>query len=247
MPAVTATCLPLKVHVPALPGGKRGVHGAAHQRASCRHPLSPQDAEQTKELIEAEGVEALLIAQDLSTGEEAARSVVQKVVDRFGRVDVLVNNASMQHKLSSIEDTDAEYLESTFKWVRGWLVGGGRDHVLVPLGLALPSVILEGGGGSPGDESSSTCPGHAQYPLLKAPFAAAPGPTSLLCFTSQSESSSGLVQGEEIVGGALLATLCSAAGRRLCRLPPLSHLGPPPLFPPTTGMSCPTWQGGRPL
>ncbi|KAL6785589.1 hypothetical protein ACKKBF_B00875 [Auxenochlorella protothecoides x Auxenochlorella symbiontica] len=74
-----------------------------------------EDAEQTKELIEAEGVEALLIAQDLSTGEEAARSVVQKVVDRFGRVDVLVNNASMQHKLSSIEDTDAEYLESTFK------------------------------------------------------------------------------------------------------------------------------------
>lgn len=97
-------------------------HGRASSSSRSGGSRSPtgalQDAEETRKLIEAEGSEALLIAQDLSTGEEAAKAVVQQVVDRYGRVDVLVNNASMQHKLSSIEDTDAEYLESTFRWAQ---------------------------------------------------------------------------------------------------------------------------------
>jgi hypothetical protein len=39
----------------------------------------PQDADDAKKLIEAEGSEAFLIAADLSEGEEACKKIVQSV------------------------------------------------------------------------------------------------------------------------------------------------------------------------
>ncbi|MBV0911199.1 SDR family oxidoreductase [Anianabacter salinae] len=54
-----------------------------------------EDAESTRDLVEAEGSEALLLKGDL--GDKAhAEDVVARTVDRFGRLDIVINNAAQQ-------------------------------------------------------------------------------------------------------------------------------------------------------
>ncbi|WP_106476709.1 SDR family oxidoreductase [Phytohalomonas tamaricis] len=54
-----------------------------------------EDAEATKQMVEKEGRRCLLIAGDVA--ESAfCRSAVQKTVDTFGKLDILVNNAAQQ-------------------------------------------------------------------------------------------------------------------------------------------------------
>jgi NAD(P)-dependent dehydrogenase (short-subunit alcohol dehydrogenase family) len=74
-----------------------------------------EDAEETKRLVEAAGRSALLLAGDLA-GEERCARVVRDTVERFGRLDVLVNNAAYQgRQLERFEDLDAERLDRTFR------------------------------------------------------------------------------------------------------------------------------------
>lgn len=73
-----------------------------------------QDAAETKQRVEQEGKRCLSIAGDV--GDEAfCRQAVQQVIDEFGRLDVLVNNAGEQHVQESIEGISAEQLERTFR------------------------------------------------------------------------------------------------------------------------------------
>ncbi|QBX33960.1 glucose 1-dehydrogenase [Paracoccus liaowanqingii] len=53
------------------------------------------DAEETGRLIEAEGAQALLIPGDLGVKAHATHAV-EKTVEAFGQLDILVNNAAMQ-------------------------------------------------------------------------------------------------------------------------------------------------------
>jgi NAD(P)-dependent dehydrogenase (short-subunit alcohol dehydrogenase family) len=71
------------------------------------------DAERTREVIEQEGGEAFLIAGDISN-ESVCGETVAKIVERFGRIDVLCNNAAEQHPQKDIEDISAKQLEQTF-------------------------------------------------------------------------------------------------------------------------------------
>jgi NAD(P)-dependent dehydrogenase (short-subunit alcohol dehydrogenase family) len=74
-----------------------------------------EDAEQTRQLVEESGRAALLIPGDLAD-DEHCRRVVDAAVQRFGRVDVLVNNAAFQGKsVERFEDIDAARLERTFR------------------------------------------------------------------------------------------------------------------------------------
>ncbi len=66
-----------------------------------------EDAEETKRLVEEEGGEALLIRGNL--GEKAhATEAVEKTVEHFGKIDILVNNAAMQFIDAPIEEELAE-------------------------------------------------------------------------------------------------------------------------------------------
>lgn len=72
------------------------------------------DAAETRQRVERHGVRCIAISGDL--GDEAAcRRAVTTVVDAFGRVDILVNNAAEQHPQESIENISAEQLERTFR------------------------------------------------------------------------------------------------------------------------------------
>jgi NAD(P)-dependent dehydrogenase (short-subunit alcohol dehydrogenase family) len=73
-----------------------------------------QDAQRTKELVEKEGRRCLLISGDV--GDEAfCRQAVQKTVDEFGKLNILINNAAEQHPQESLEDISADQLERTFR------------------------------------------------------------------------------------------------------------------------------------
>jgi NAD(P)-dependent dehydrogenase (short-subunit alcohol dehydrogenase family) len=73
-----------------------------------------EDAAQAREWIERAGRQALAVEADLSQPERCAE-LVRQVVARFGRIDVLVNNAAFQGKdVESIADLDAERVQHTF-------------------------------------------------------------------------------------------------------------------------------------
>ncbi|KYG57412.1 SDR family oxidoreductase [Planococcus maritimus] len=73
-----------------------------------------EDAEETKQLVEKEGRNCLLIAGDI--GDEAfCQQAISKVIEAFGKLDVLVNNAAEQHVQKSLRDITAEQLEKTFR------------------------------------------------------------------------------------------------------------------------------------
>ncbi|RIH82007.1 General stress protein 39 [Calidithermus terrae] len=72
------------------------------------------DAEETKRRVEEHGRRCIAIAGDLGD-EVVCRQVVQRVIETFGRLDVLVNNAAEQTPQERLEDISAEQLERTFR------------------------------------------------------------------------------------------------------------------------------------
>jgi NAD(P)-dependent dehydrogenase (short-subunit alcohol dehydrogenase family) len=73
-----------------------------------------KDADETQRLVEAEKRKCLLLAGDIGW-EATCREMVEKTVDRFGRLDILVNNAAEQHPQESVEKISREQLERTFR------------------------------------------------------------------------------------------------------------------------------------
>ena len=73
-----------------------------------------EDPQETVRLIEAEGRCALAIPGDVGNSD-FAREVVRQVVAKFGRIDILVNNAAEQHVAEKLEDIADEQLERTFR------------------------------------------------------------------------------------------------------------------------------------
>ena len=72
-----------------------------------------EDAEKTKSEVEALGQKCLLLPGDISS-EPFCKEVVQKTVDEFGQLDVLVSNAAEQYLEEDWENIDAARLGSIF-------------------------------------------------------------------------------------------------------------------------------------
>lgn len=72
------------------------------------------DAEETKHAIEDEGQRAFLIPGDV-TDWRFCQKAIKKVIDEFGHLDILVNNAAYQLHSMSIEDLTVEHWDLTFK------------------------------------------------------------------------------------------------------------------------------------
>lgn len=76
----------------------------------CEHG----DAEETKSIVEGEGRRAILVPGDLGDPGFSALAV-QKVIDTFGRLDIVVNNAGEQHADKDIREITDEQLRRTFQ------------------------------------------------------------------------------------------------------------------------------------
>lgn len=72
------------------------------------------DAEETKSLVEAESRRCLLLPGDVGS-ENFCREAVGAAVDRFGRLDLLINNAGEQHVRSEFLEVSSEQMEKTFR------------------------------------------------------------------------------------------------------------------------------------
>ena len=73
---------------------------------------STEDAEETRRCIEAEGRQCLLLQGDVKDSRWC-EDAVDQVIERFGKIDVLVNNAAFQEHASSLEDLDDERIMET--------------------------------------------------------------------------------------------------------------------------------------
>jgi NAD(P)-dependent dehydrogenase (short-subunit alcohol dehydrogenase family) len=73
------------------------------------------DARETARVVEAAGRKAIMVAADIGDDTQA-RALVERAVQRFGRIDILVNNAAQQGKaVERFEDIDAARVEATFR------------------------------------------------------------------------------------------------------------------------------------
>ncbi|QGJ71345.1 Short-chain dehydrogenase [Planctomycetales bacterium 10988] len=73
-----------------------------------------EDANYTQHLVEEAGQTALLIKGDLGD-EKFCQQAIGQVMEQFGRIDILVNNAAEQHEQPSIEDITETQLERTYR------------------------------------------------------------------------------------------------------------------------------------
>jgi NAD(P)-dependent dehydrogenase (short-subunit alcohol dehydrogenase family) len=75
---------------------------------------SDEDAALTKKLVEDEGSECLLISGDVK-GEKFCRDSVSKTVKKFGKLNILVNNAAVQYPEDEIREITKANLHLTFE------------------------------------------------------------------------------------------------------------------------------------
>lgn len=73
-----------------------------------------RDAHATKEAVEAEGRRCLVLAGDVADSAFCAETV-DRTLDEFGRLNILVNNAAFQLHAESIEDLDHAHFRETIE------------------------------------------------------------------------------------------------------------------------------------
>jgi NAD(P)-dependent dehydrogenase (short-subunit alcohol dehydrogenase family) len=73
-----------------------------------------EDAQETVRLMEAEGANCFAKSGDV--GQKAvAEAFVAEAIERFGRLDVVVNNAAEQHYQEALEEIPEDQIERTFR------------------------------------------------------------------------------------------------------------------------------------
>ena len=90
-----------------------------------------KDAEKTKAIVEDEGRKAICLQGDLGC-QDFADKVVATTIDRFGKLDIVINNAGEQHPDEDIEDITEEQLRRTFQtniFSMFFLVQAARPHL----------------------------------------------------------------------------------------------------------------------
>jgi 3-oxoacyl-[acyl-carrier protein] reductase len=110
LPTLDQTRFDLTGRVALVTGAAVGIGRAAAlalarfgARIGIHYHASEAEARQVLSEIEAAGGQGLLLPADL-TSEQAAAEVVDRLADRFGRLDILFNNAGTPLRRSSIAD-----------------------------------------------------------------------------------------------------------------------------------------------
>ena len=89
------------------------------------------DADETARVVEDAGRKAVKAPGDIAE-EAECRRVVERAVEEFGQIDVLVNNAAHQMTVDGISDVSTELLDRTFKtniYAMFWLVKAALPHM----------------------------------------------------------------------------------------------------------------------
>lgn len=111
----------LRDKVAIITGGDSGIGRAAAvlfaregAKVAILYLDEDKDAEATLEAVRSEGGEGILLAGDIGTRAFCDDAVAQ-VIERFGRLDIVVNNAAEQHAQDNFEDVSEEQIARTFR------------------------------------------------------------------------------------------------------------------------------------
>ena len=100
-------------------------------RVAIAYLSEQRDAEETQRLVEAENSECLLLPGDLSM-EVNCRRAVARTAKKFGKIDILVNNAAVHYEAKNLEDIKTEQLLKTFAtnfFSYFWVTQAGLVHI----------------------------------------------------------------------------------------------------------------------
>jgi NAD(P)-dependent dehydrogenase (short-subunit alcohol dehydrogenase family) len=89
------------------------------------------DATETAGVVEEAGRQCIKVPGDI-VEEAQCQAVIQKAVDEFGHIDILVNNAAHQMTVDGVADISTELLDRTFKtniYAMFWLVKAALPHM----------------------------------------------------------------------------------------------------------------------
>lgn len=78
------------------------------------HLKEDKDAEETKQLVEAEGRRCLVLKGDVAE-PSFCREIVERALQAFGKLNIVVNNAAEQYDWDSITDIPDDQLLRTFQ------------------------------------------------------------------------------------------------------------------------------------
>src|SRR5699024_5003578 len=72
-----------------------------------------EDAEITKKMVEDEGSQCILLPGDIKE-EKHCINLIEKTVEAFGKINILVNNAAIQYVREDVLDISSEQFEEVF-------------------------------------------------------------------------------------------------------------------------------------
>jgi NAD(P)-dependent dehydrogenase (short-subunit alcohol dehydrogenase family) len=111
----------LKDKVAVISGGDSGIGRAVAvlfaregAKVAIVYLEEDNDAEETAELVEEEGSEALLLRGDIGD-KTFCEEAITETIARFGKIDIVVNNAAEQHVQKDLTGISKEQLERTFR------------------------------------------------------------------------------------------------------------------------------------
>ncbi|KZX99154.1 MULTISPECIES: SDR family oxidoreductase [unclassified Sulfitobacter] len=111
----------LKGKVALITGGDSGIGRATavlYAREGAKVAIvyrdEDKDARKTADLIEDEGSQSLLIKGDVGD-KSFCEDAVRQTMDKFGQLDILVNDAGEQHAQENVEDIEEAQIERTFR------------------------------------------------------------------------------------------------------------------------------------
>ena len=166
----------LKDKVAIITGGGRGIGRAiaiAYAAEGARIVIAARSTEQLDEVareITEQGTEVLTVPTDLRINADV-ENLVQKTVDRFGRIDILVNNAGVNPRGLFLDSTDEE-------WEQGWQIN--VMGVVRCCRAALPIMQQQGSGNIINVGSGMGQVGHANLSVYCASKAALHGLTQAI-------------------------------------------------------------------
>lgn len=72
------------------------------------------DAEETKRFVEQKGRRCEIVSGNIGN-ESFCKRVMEQTIAKYGKLDILVNNAAEQHVQNSLENISSEQMEKTFR------------------------------------------------------------------------------------------------------------------------------------
>lgn len=111
----------LKGKVALITGGDSGIgrSAAVHfakegAKVAIAYLEEDKDALETQKMVEKAGSECLILEGDLKE-EKFCKKIVQDTIKKFGKLNILVNNAAMQFPKEKPEDVSSDQVRTTFE------------------------------------------------------------------------------------------------------------------------------------